>query len=523
MAQLPEFILALKAPQAYPFPVEHIQLIQTHISYVFIAGNYVYKVKKPVDFGFLDFTTLDKRRHFCQKEVELNRRLCPDLYLGVVEIVRNPKGEILFEGHGQVIEYAVKMRRMPEEGMMGRLVTQGLLRANHIDRIVAKLVPFYEKAATGAGIDEYGSLETVAFNVNENFSQTEAFVGEALSVRRYREITAYARGFMEDRAGLFEQRVAQGRIRDGHGDLYSANICFDDARQEVYIFDCIEFNDRFRCGDVACDLAFLAMDLDFHGLRDLSDYFIDSFVSASEDQGLRELLDFYKCYRAYVRGKIGCFTWAAPEVPQEERRRALSSARRYFALAHGYAGKRPQGRIIVIFGLSGTGKSTLARALAEDLGAIYLNSDIVRKRLLGIDPREHHLEPFGQGIYSPEMTRKTYLALSQEAQELALLGETVVLDATFKDEEFRQTVIEAAEKAGVLINFVLCSCPEEEIRRRLASRLQRAGEVSDGRWEIYLRQKEIFAPVEHLPGLVRIETLKPPAELVQRLKEKLKI
>lgn len=521
MSQLPEFIIALKAPQAYPYKVEDIHLIQTHISYVFLAGNYVYKVKKPVDFGFLDFTTLEKRHYFCQREVELNRRLCPDLYLGVVEVVRTPEGKICFEGQGEVLEYAVKMRRMPEEGMMGRIIREGQLTQRHIDQVVKKLVPFYQQAATGPGVDEHGSLETVAFNVNENFSQTEAFVGEALSAKRYREIMTYARKFMEEKAELFARRIKEGRIRDGHGDLYSANICFDETRQDVYIFDCIEFNDRFRCGDVACDIAFLAMDLDYHGLKDLSEYFINGFVSLSGDQELLKLLDFYKCYRAYVRGKIGCFTWSAPEVPPEVRRQALSEARRYFALAHHYAGKSPRGRIIVIFGLSGTGKSTLARALANDQGAIYLNSDIVRKRLLGIAPQEHHFEPFGRGIYSPEMTQKTYMAMVDEARELASLGETVILDATFKDEEYRQAVLKAASAAKVPVRFILCTCPEEEIKHRLARRLDKTGEVSDGRWEIYLRQKEVFAPVKELPGLMKIETLAPVEEILSQVKKRL--
>ncbi len=331
---LPEFIDYLCDPRHLPHPAADVRLVQTHISYVILAGDYVYKFKKPVDFGFLDFTTLEKRKFYCAEEVRLNRRLCPDIYLGTVTVCRSDGGYVL-DGDGEPVEYGVRMARMPEEGMMGRIIAAGKLSADHIDRIVDTLVPFYERAAGDEDIAAFGRASSVAVNVLENFDQTESFVGgEALSRDQFDTISRWARTFL-DREEIFEARIEAGRIRDCHGDLYSANICFDGDR--VHIFDCIEFNERFRYSDVASDIAFLAMDLDYHGLDELSNRLVERFMARSGDQTLTTVLDFYKGYRAYVRGKIGLFTAADPKVDDDTRRASAEAAKRYFALAERYA------------------------------------------------------------------------------------------------------------------------------------------------------------------------------------------
>lgn len=331
---LPDFITTLLRPEAYPHPAAEVKLLQTHISYVLLAGEFVYKIKKPVNFGFLDFTTLEKRQHFCNREVELNRRLCPDLYLGVTGITRAGGGFAL-DGSGEVVEYAVKMARMDESRLMGRIIEAGQLTAATLDKIVEILVPFYEKAAGGPELAGFGTPDAVAVNVLENFTQTEGFVGCAsLSASQFQRISNYAQAFLE-RGELFGARIKAGRIRDCHGDLYSANICLTEP---IRIFDCIEFNERFRYCDVASDVAFLAMDLDYHNLPELSRHFIDRFVARSGDAGLPTMLDFYKCYRAFVRGKIGLFTAHAPEVDATTKAASLAQAGRYFQLAERYAG-----------------------------------------------------------------------------------------------------------------------------------------------------------------------------------------
>jgi len=335
---LPDFISFLLQPTAYASPVSSVKLIQTHISYVLITDDLVYKFKKPVDFGFLDFTTLAKRHHFCQQELILNRRLCPSIYLDLVALARTGDNFTLDKDSRldteQIIEYGIKMKRMPEEQMMANVINDGRLVPEMIDDICDVLVPFYLKADGGPNIRDFGRPEAVSVNILENFSQTETFIGgPALSRDQFARIKSFSTTFLQQ-DDLFAGRIAEGRIRDCHGDLYSANICLAD---QVYIFDCIEFNERFRYCDVASDLAFLAMDLDYHGLPEMSARFISRFIEQSGDTGLKAMLNFYKCYRAYVRGKINLFTANAPEVDNATKGRCQEMAGKYFQLADRYA------------------------------------------------------------------------------------------------------------------------------------------------------------------------------------------
>jgi len=334
VSQLPPFIQALQHPAAYPHPVSAIKLVQTHISYVLLAGDFVYKIKKPVLFDFLDFTSLDKRKHFCEEELHLNRRLCPSLYLEVLPITQDGD-TICLNGAGSAIDYCVKMARMPEERMMGSVIKRGELTPAMLDGIVDLLVPFYQQAEGGEEIQAFGTAQAVSVNVLENFEETVTFIGcPALNQGEFDAISAYAKRFLAQPA-LFRQRIEAGKIRDCHGDLYSANICL---AEQTFIYDCIEFNQRFRYCDVASDVAFLAMDLDFYGLSDLSNHFISTFSRRANDPGLNRMLNFYKCYRAYVRGKIGLFTAHEPEVDDATKANSLEQARKYFALAAAYAG-----------------------------------------------------------------------------------------------------------------------------------------------------------------------------------------
>ncbi len=329
-----DVVNAMRDPGFYPHPVPSVEVVQTHVSSVFLTGDYVYKLKKPVDFGFLDFTTLELRGRFCHKEVELNRRLAPSLYLGVEPICLADDQPAL-GGDGEVVDWVVVMHQLDQELLGPRVLEAGKLTEEKIDAVVDLLVPFYHRAATGPGVDEYGTMEVVKFNTDENFQQTAANVGTALSRTRYEDIMAFTNAFYRERQELFRRRIAQGRIRECHGDLHLGNIFFDDP---PVIFDCIEFNERFRCSDVAVDLAFLVMDLDFRDRPGLARRVVDRYVERSGDEELRELMDFYACYRAYVRGKIACLTAADPALDQEARAGQLALARRYFRLAHRYTG-----------------------------------------------------------------------------------------------------------------------------------------------------------------------------------------
>lgn len=501
---MPDFVKGLLRPEVYPHPVAEIKLVQTHISYVFITGDFVYKIKKPVNFGFLDFTTLEKRKHFCEREVVLNKRLSPEIYLGVEPVTTDGK-RFFINGPGEVIEYAVKMRQMPQYRMMDVLIKDNKIDQRIIDRIVQKLVPFYAQAATGPEIDFYGEIPQVRFNIEENFAQTEGYIGRALTRERFETIKSYSLSFFEKKVDLFQERIKSGKIRDGHGDLYSANICIAD---DVYIYDCIEFNERFRYGDVACDIAFLAMDLDFHRLGDLSGYFIDRFVELSGDRSLIDVLDFYKCYRAYVRGKIHSFSADSKEIGEEDRGRSLSTARKYFALAYRYAGGKRKPVLLVFFGLIAGGKSTMAKVLGKKLNIVPLNSDEIRKKMAGLAPTERRLEPFGQGIYNADFSRSTYTRLREEAAARLEMGESVILDASYKDRAERMALIQMAEELDIPYCFVYCHCPEEETKARLERRRKNRKAVSDGRWEIYMKQVETFDRPEEIPAgrLLQVDT-----------------
>jgi len=332
MPPLPEVVQALLEPRAYPDKPQRIELGQTQMSFVFIADDYVYKVKKPVDLGYLDYTTLERRQFFCRREVELNRRLCPDVYLSVVPITQE-KGNIVIGGQGEAIEYAVKMRRLPQEAMMDVLLTNNQVSAEMVASVAKKLADFHHRSETNATISTFGDLDTITQNTEENFTQTEKYIGVTISRDEYQRIKDYTDSFTSKNASLFHQRVVGKRIRDCHGDLHAAHVCFTDG---ICIYDCIEFNDRFRYCDVASEVAFLAMDLDHYRRADLSRGFVDAYVAQSRDRELLKLLNFYKCYRAYVRGKVASFKFDDPHISEEERAKSLASAKSYFDLAESY-------------------------------------------------------------------------------------------------------------------------------------------------------------------------------------------
>jgi uncharacterized protein len=329
---LPSTVEALLKPQAYPHKPPKIELVQTQMSFIFLAGEYVYKIKKPVNLGYLDYTTLEKRHFFCQQELELNRRLCPDAYLAVVPIVEE-KGGFRIEGRGKAIEYAVKMKQLPQDRMMDVLLLQGQVTPEMVAKVAEKLVSFHQKAQTNPEIAAFGRLDVIRHNCDENFAQTEKYIGLTIPEAEYERIKGYTDNFIKSDASLFDKRIREGRIRDCHGDLHAAHVCFTD---DICIYDCIEFNDRFRYSDVTSEIAFLAMDLDRYQQPGLSLYLVSAYVRLSHDEELLRLLNFYKCYRAYVRGKVESFKLDDPYIPEGEKAKVLNAARSYFHLAESY-------------------------------------------------------------------------------------------------------------------------------------------------------------------------------------------
>src|SRR6516225_3774243 len=322
-----ELIAFLLDPESYPHHPKRVSLVQTHASYVFLGCPYVYKVKKKVNFGFLDFSSLENRRYYSEREVMLNRRLCPEVYLGVIPI-SILAGKLTFGEGEKVVEYAVKMRKLRDQYFLLRLLQHDQVTMKDLDRIVSKLKDFYEAETPTQKITKWGRIKTLKVSTDENFDQTRAFVGRTISRAAFSAIVLYTAVFYTRNAQLFKSRVSGHRIRDCHGDLHLEHIHL--APKALSIYDCIEFNDRFRYIDVANDLAFLAMDFDHHNRPDLSREIVAGMADALGDSQMLRLVDFYKCYRAYVRGKVESFHQARAEVPESEKKKTRMQARRYF-------------------------------------------------------------------------------------------------------------------------------------------------------------------------------------------------
>jgi aminoglycoside phosphotransferase family enzyme/predicted kinase len=481
-------------PGSYPHHPEGVHMLQTHSSWVFLAGEFVYKVKKPVNFGFLDFSTLERRKHFCMREVELNRRLCSDVYLGVVPISCKD-GHIVFGPGDEIAEYAVQMRKLPDHFFMLRLMERGEVGTAEIVRIVTTLSKFYKAQRPGAEIAAWGRIAKLKISTDENFRQTVDFIGQTISRPAFEGIRSFTGAFYRTQAPLFADRVIKRRILDCHGDLHMDHIHI--GPEHLAIYDCIEFNDRFRHIDVASDVAFLAMDLDFHRRSDLSRYFTAEMAVALDDPEMLGLMDFYKCYRAYVRGKVESIQQSAAGVPDLERRKSRVRARRYFRLALQYAvaGSRPM--VIAVMGRVASGKSTLARSLSEELGWKFFSSDRIRKELAGVSLYIRGDEIERGRLYSESMSNKTYEALRRHATEQLEQHRGVILDATFSSPHRRQGLRRAIEGMGADYCFIESLAGVATIRQRLAARAKSSHEISDARLEDFeALDRGYEAPVE---------------------------
>jgi uncharacterized protein len=510
-AGLPAYVAGLLRRDAFDHAADDLVVRDTHISWVILAGNHVYKLRKPVNLGFVDFSTLQLRAADCEAEVRLNRRLCPDVYLGVVQVVES-NGAYHIGGRGTAVEPAVHMRRLPADGMLPRLVARGEAAPPLFGRIARRLARFHAAAATGPGVDEFGSLATVRSNWDENFRQTQSFVGHTLLTERRDGIRGFVDQFLADHADLFDRRVADGRVRDGHGDLHLDSICVEGRR--LHLFDCIEFAPRFRCADVAAEVAFLAMDLDHNGRADLATAFVDAYVRASQDAEVRQLLGFYSCYRAYVRAKVTGLRLAEPGLTSDQAAETAEKARAYFDLAWAYAGGLSQPALVVVMGPPASGKTTVAAGLAARLGLVHLSSDVVRKELAGLAPDERSRDAFGQGLYAPAMTRRTYAALTRRAGRWLRRGRGVVLDATYGSPAERDAVCRLADRTGARLTVLVCDADDGAIQRRLAARATDAHGASDARLDLWPSLRSAFSPPTEITQAQTVSTAGSPDHAV---------
>jgi aminoglycoside phosphotransferase family enzyme/predicted kinase len=395
-----------------------------------------------------------------------------------------------------VRERAVKMRRLPAAGMLSALLERGDATPALVRRIARKIATFHASAASGPGVDEYGTRATIAAHWQENFDQVAPFVDQSIPAWELDAIRRYVDRMLADESGRFDQRVADGRIRDGHGDLHARSICL--RGRDLVIFDCIEFSARYRCADVAADVAFLAMDLDHHARPDLGWAFVDEYVRRSGDRELLHLLDFYTCYRAFVRGKVLSFRLREDDLDADERHRIIAEARAYFDLAAVYAGGMPRPTLIVMTGLPASGKSTLAQELAHRLGMVYGSTDIVRKQRAGLAPAARAGARFGTGLYDTRQTLATYAALRRFAARWLERGVSVVLDGTFADPRQRRLARQLAQRAGAHFLVAQTVCDDTTARARILRREEDPARVSDATWEIYQQLRQAFVPPDEL-------------------------
>ena len=509
-------VAALLQPEAYPDPVERVELVETHISYLFLTGRHVYKVKKPVDFGFLDFTSLDQRRYYCEQEVAVNRRIAPQVYLGVVEI-REQGERYAVDGPGVTVEYAVKMLQLPRDLALSVLLPQNRVSEQDIRRLAVKIAEFHRSAATGPEIVAEGGPSVLRQNVAENFQQTERYVGFTLSRAVYADLRAYSRAYLRVKDPVLRLRAEQGRVRDCHGDLHTAQIFLENG---ISIIDSIEFNHRFRYCDVALDLAFLAMDLDHFSHPELSDLLVRAYVTASDDPGVADLLAFGKQYRAYVRGKVTSFRLDHPEeLSEAEQQEIAGTARSYFELAHSYLPVPGQPALFIFGGLMGSGKSTLSQRLARHWNLVYLSSDLIRKELAGLEAADRQYVAYGEGIYSAEFSRRTYEVLLERADRHLAAGQSVALDASFHTADARRQALDLGRRRQARRWLVECVASDAELRRRLERREAQGGAASDGRLELLQRQRDDWEPVREVPpeGYVRLDTSGSQEQSLDRL------
>lgn len=500
------------------FVAHGMQLRETHISEVFLTRDTVYKVKKPVQLGFLDFSTIEKRKAACEAEVLLNRRLAQSVYRGIVPVTQRGKGPHKLGGEGPIVDWAVEMRRLADSDAADVRLRNGRLERGDLQRIAAHLADFHRRARCDAETSRFGEPEAITANVVENFEQTRTSAPRFLPEKELAAVERWQLGFLEREAGRFKARVAAQRVRDGHGDLRLEH-CYLDAIGNVEIIDCIEFNERFRYGDVCADIAFLAMDLTWHERPDLSEALLAFYASAADDHDLYGVVDFYESYRAYVRGKVSTMLEEDSSANHTARARAAAQARKYYLLAEACTREpieRP--KLYVVLGMIASGKSAVARELSGLINAPVIEADRVRKHSLGIAPdTPWHDQPFA-GHYTEEQTDAVYAELMRRAEVVLRSGRSVILDASFRARRQRTAARELAGRAGVKIQFIACSAPEELCKKRLQERAAHSN-ASDGRLEILDAFARSFEPLDDLPAgeLRRIDTSASMAETTRRL------
>jgi len=507
-------IAAMASPDFYPHSPPDVIHRQTHISDVFLAGDLVYKLKKPVDMGFLDFTTLEKRHRFCKEEVRLNRRLTKDIYLGVEKITRDTNGYAL-NTSGEIVAYAVKMRRLPDENTLKHLLASNKVTEKLMDSLIHILVDFYETSALEKkDMHQFGSLENIQSKCRDNFTHLPEFSDTGSNKRKVQMIQAATQMFLDRHKDVFDRRIENNHICDTHGDLKAEHV-YD--YQGIQILDCIEFNQAFRYQDTASDLAYLAMDMEFLGHRPAALFLLSRYVKITSDPDLMQVIDFYKCFRAMVQVKV--YNLHIGQIPSnaDVKKAELShKMEQYVDLAYQYALKMACPVIWVVCGMIATGKSTVAKKLAALFSIPCIRSDEIRKFLFDDASEKSSDQGFEQGMYAPKATTLVYGRMLLTAQAALEKGSSVILDATCRRRRQRQDMLQLAKDTSANIIFVECRCPEPEIKNRLKTR-EHTSSLSDAGLAHFDHIKKSMDPFDDIPKEMHmpVKTDQPPDKIME--------
>lgn len=474
-----EIIEQMQKPDFYPHPVmQPIELMQTHVSYVLLTGDHVYKLKKPVNFGFLDYSTLEKRKHFCEEEIRLNQEMAAEIYEEVLPITA-VDGKLQLGGEGEPLEYALKMHQFPQEALLSEQDKDGKLTIERMEELGRVVADFHRQTATNEYIRSFGEIPQIRAAFDENYEQTQKYIGVAQTQKQFDETQAFTNRFFSERADLFARRREDNKIRECHGDLHLRNMCL--WHDKILLFDRIEFNEPFRFVDVIYDVAFVVMDLDARGNRAFGNAFLNTYMEQTGDWEGLQLLPLYLSRQAYVRAKVTSFLLDDPAIPETVKQEAVDNAANYYRLAWEYT-QKGEGKLMMMSGLSGSGKTTVAKEIARKIGAIHLRSDAVRKHLAGIGVNQKG----DDRLYTPQMNEKTYERLRELGMMLARQGFPVILDAKYDRQEWREKVLKQATETKIPVQILHCDAPMEVLRDRVSGR---TGDISDATPDLLAQQQ----------------------------------
>jgi len=501
-------IRALQDPKIYPHPVDHVELIETHISWVFLAGEYVYKIKKPVNLGFVDFSTLDRRRHYCHEELRLNRRHAADLYVDVVALSGEENAPV-FGADERLIEYAVRMHRFDSSQQFDRLLAAGQLDNRPVRALARQLADLHHQADAAAPDSGFGTFEQVADPMRDNLDVLNRLLPQAEQAR-IETLRAWTESELETSEPLIQRRLAHGFVRECHGDAHLGNVTIFNG--QVRLFDCIEFNEDLRWIDVINDLAFTVMDLHDRGAPALAWSLLDEYLTRTGDFEGLALLRLYGVYRALVRAKVTALQLEDPDITADKRQALAGEIADYLRLAHDLT--RPSApQLIITVGVSGSGKSWLAEQVLSHCGMIRLRSDVERKRLFDLNSDQDSRSGLSTGIYSQEATKKTYGTLLDIAESLLAHGYSVIVDATFTRLDQRKAFRQLSNRLKVPFGMLFCHADAAILRQRIQSRNASGSDPSEAGLEVLDKQLQSFEPPgdEELDHTLVIDTTDPEA------------